>query len=80
MKQQGKCITGDPIRVDSFTTGWMSVRMHPTSYYRRQEEIQENLLRSKGLYAEIDQGQFVVIRFAEKDDVTAFHRRHHEYI
>lgn len=80
MKQQGKCITGNPISVDSFTHDWMSVRMHPTSYYRRQEEILESLNKSKGLYAEIDQGQFVVIRFSEKDDVTAFHRRHHDYI
>jgi len=54
--------------------------MHPTSYYRRQEEISESLKKSKGLYAEIDQGQFVVIRFSEKDDVTAFHRKHHEYL
>lgn len=80
MKQNGKCITGDPIRVDSYTAGWMYVRMHPTSYYRRQDEIYKSLEKTKGLYAEIDLGQFVVIRFAEKDDVTAFHRKHHEYI
>ena len=80
MKQQGKCITGNPIQFDSYTSGCMSVRMHPTSYYRRQEEISESLKKSKGLYAEIDQGQFVVIRFSEKDDVTAFHRKHHEYL
>lgn len=80
MKQQGKCITGNPISVDNYTSGWMSIRMHPTNYYRRQEEITESLKNSKGLYTEIDQGQFIVIRFSEKDDVTAFHRRHHEYI
>lgn len=80
MKQIGKCITGDPIRVGGYTADWMSVRMHPTIYYRRQEEIIESLKKTKGLYAEIDQGQFVVIRFSEKDDVTAFHRKHHEYL
>ena len=39
MKQQGKCITGDPVSVDNFTADWMSVRIHPTTFYRRQEEI-----------------------------------------
>jgi len=80
MKQQGKCIVGDPIQVDSYTSNWMSVRIHPTSYYRRQDEILEGLKKSKGLYAELDMGQFVVIRFSEKEDMTAFHRRHHEYV
>jgi hypothetical protein len=58
----------------------MSVRLHPTTFYRRIDEFYESLSKAKGLYAEIDMGQFVVIRFSEKDDVTAFHRRHHEYI
>ena len=80
MKQQGRCITGDPIRVDSFTADWMSVRLHPTTFYRRIDEFQQGFESVKGLYAEIDMGQFVVIRFSEKDDVTAFHRRHHEYL
>jgi hypothetical protein len=80
MKQQGKCIVGDPVQVDSYTADWMSVRIHPTSYYRRQDEILEGLKKTKGLYAELDMGQFVVIRFSEKEDMTAFHRRHHEYV
>lgn len=80
MKQQGQCITGDPIRVDSFTSDWMSVKLHPTTFYRRIDEFQKSFESVKGLYAEIDMGQFVVIRFSEKDDVTAFHRRHHEYL
>jgi hypothetical protein len=80
MKQEGKCIIGDPISVGSYTADWMTVRLHPIVYYRRYDEIQEGLKTSKGLYAEIDQGQFVVIRFSEKDDMTAFHRRHHEYV
>ena len=80
MKQKGKRVTGDPIRVDSYTTDWQSVRIHPTIFYRRMEEIQQGFKSVKGLYAELDMGQFVVIRFSEKDDLTAFHRRHHEYI
>ena len=80
MKQQGKCITGDPVSVDNFTADWMSVRIHPTTFYRRQEEIHDGFGNMKGLYAEIDHGQYVTIRFSDKDDMTAFHRRHHEYL
>lgn len=80
MKQKGKCLTGDPVRIDSYTSDWMSVKLHPTTFYRRQDEFYHGLDKSKGLYAEIDMGQYVVFRFSEKDDVTAFHRRHHEYI
>jgi hypothetical protein len=80
MKQKGKCITGDPIIVDSYTCDWMSVRIHPGSYYRRQEEIAAGLEKAKGCYAEIDMGQYVVIRFSNKDDMTEFHRLHHSYV
>ena len=80
MKQEGKCIVGDPVRLDNYTSNWMSIRLHPATFYRRIEEIQKGLKTAKGLYAEIDMGQFVVIRFSEKADLTAFHRRHHEYI
>ncbi len=80
MKQQGKCIVGDPISVDGYTADWMSVRVHPTTFYRRQEAIQQTLDTIKGLYAEIDMGQYVLLRFSEKEDVTRFHRNHHEYI
>ena len=80
MKQQGKCIIGDPVRVDNYTCDWMSVRMHPSTFYRRMEEIHDGFKNTKGLYAEIDLGQYVIIRFSEKDDMTDFHRLHHEYI
>lgn len=80
MKLQGKCIVGDPISVESYTSDWMSVRVHPTTFYRRQEEIHDGFKNTKGLYAEIDLGQYIIIRFAEKDDMTAFHRLHHEYL
>jgi hypothetical protein len=80
MKQQGRCIIGDPISVDSYTTDWLSVRLHPTTFYRRYDEFQRGLKTVKGLYAELDFGQFIILRFSEKDDMTAFHRRHHEYV
>jgi len=80
MKQEGKCIVGDPVRLDNYTSDWLSIRLHPTTFYRRFDEFQQGFKNVKGFYAEIDMGQFVVIRFSEKDDITAFHRRHHEYI
>jgi hypothetical protein len=80
MKQQGKYIAGDPIRIDRYTSDWMSIRMHPTTYYRRQDEIIDGLKKTKSLYTEMDHGQYIVFRFLDKEDVTAFHRRHHQYI
>jgi hypothetical protein len=80
MKQIGKCITGDPVRLDNYTADWMSVRLNPATFYRRSEEFYTGLETVRGLYAEIDMGQFVVIRFSEKSDMTAFHKRHHEYV
>lgn len=80
MKQEGRCIVGDPIKVNSYTADWLSVRLHPTTYYRRLEEFDRGFEQVKGLYAELDLGQFVLIRFLEKDDLTAFYRRHHQYV
>ena len=80
MKQQGRCIIGDPVSLDSYTADWESVRLHPATFYRRLEEFQKGFKSVKGLYAEIDMGQFVVIRFSEKADMTAFHKMHHEYV
>ena len=80
MKQQGRCIVGDHVRVDSYTSDWLSVRVHPCIFYRRNDEFHKGFKTVKGLYTELDMGQFIVIRFSEKEDVTSFHRRHHEYI
>jgi len=77
MKQLGKCIVGDLRKVDDFTSGWMSVKVHPSVYYRRQEEFTKTLDETKGLYAELDMGQYILLRFAEKNDLTLFHRNHH---
>jgi len=80
MKLQGKCLVGDSVSLDSYTSEWMSVRLHPSVYYRRIDELHKGLDTAKGLYTEIDMGQYVVIRFSEKSDITAFHKRHNEYI
>lgn len=80
MKQSGKCITG-PIRaIDSYTSDWDSVRIYPTVYYRRHSEFQSTLDTIKGLYVELDLGQYILIRFSNKDDLTEFHRKHHQHI
>lgn len=80
MKQKGNCLIGDPIALDSYTADWQSVRLAPNTFYRRHDQFQKGFKKVKGLYAEIDMGQFVTIRFSEKDDLTEFHRLHHEYV
>ena len=80
MKQVGRCLTGDPIRISSYTADWLSVRLHPATFYRRIEDIHNGLDNAKGLYTELDLGQYVLIRFSNKDDLTEFHRLHHSYI
>lgn len=80
MKQQGKCLTGDPIRVERYTADWFTVKLHPTTFYRRHDEFQEGFNKVKGLYTEIDCSQYVLVRFSEKEDLTEFHRRHHTYL
>jgi hypothetical protein len=80
MRQEGRFIIGDPVRLDNYTSDWASVRLSPATYYRRIDDFKKGLKTIKGLCAEIDMGQFVVIRFSEKNDMTAFHKKHHEYI
>lgn len=80
MKQKGRAIVGDDIKVDSYTSNWTQVRVHPLVFYRRYDEFANGFKKVKGLYAELDQGQFISIRFSDKNDLTAFHRMHHEYI
>jgi hypothetical protein len=80
MKQKGRAITGDDIKVSSYTNDWVHVRVHPIVFYRRYETFAKGFKSVKGLYAELDLGQFVSIRFSDKNDLTAFHRLHHEYI
>jgi len=80
MKQQGNSIIGDPVQVDLYTSNWESVRLDPSVYYRRIDKFEQSLKESSGLYAEIDMGQYVCIRFSKKDDLTNFRRMHHEYV
>lgn len=80
MKQFGSNITGDPVRLESYTSDWSTIRLHPAIFYRRQDEIDEGLEDIKGLYAQIDMGNYVMLRFSEKDDLTEFHRKHYQYL
>ena len=80
MKQQGKYISGDPVRVNNYTVNWPTVKLHPTTFYRRYNDLQEGLDEVRGFYTELDMGQYVVIRFSDKEDLTDFYRRHHSYI
>ncbi len=80
MKQVGREIVGDPIKVDSYTSDWAQVRLHPCMFYRRYDLFEAGYKSMKGLYAELDLGQYISIRFSDKSDVTTFHRLHHEYL
>jgi len=80
MKQKGQELVGDTIKLDSYTSEWAQVRIHPIVFYRRYDAFLRGFKQVKGLYTELDLGQFVSIRFSDKNDVTTFHRLHHEYI
>jgi hypothetical protein len=80
MKLKNNFLVGDPVRIDSYTSEWLTLHLHPSVFYRRLEIFQESLEQSKGMYAEIDMGEFICIRFSEKEDLTNFYRIHHNYI
>ena len=80
MKQKGHEIVGNDVKIDRYTRNWTHVRVHPLVFYRRYDRFIEGFKSVKGLFAEIDQGQFISIRFSDKNDLTAFHRMHHEYL
>lgn len=80
MKKIKNSIVGDPVQVDAYTSKWQEIHLSPEVFYRRYDQFQKSMENLKGLYAEIDMGKLVYIRFSEKDDLTTFHRIHHEYI
>ena len=80
MRQSGKCIIGETRAIDSYTSDWDSVRICPTVYYRRLSDFQDTLNNIEGMYTELDLGQYILIRFSNKDDLTKFHRCHHSFI
>ena len=80
MKVKGNEIVGNDISVDSYTSKWIHVRVHPLVFFRRYDKFIEGFKQVKGLFAEIDQGEFISIRFSDKSDLTTFHRLHHEYL
>ena len=80
MKVKKNCIMGDPVMLDRYTAKWATVRLHPLTFYRRLDLFRSSLGKVKGLYAEIDSGQFVSIRFSEQDDIKEFYKTHEEYV
>lgn len=80
VKQIGNFLVGDVSGLESYTSDWFSVTLHPTTYYRRLDDMSMSLDAIRGMCAEIDTGESVVIRFSDKSDMTAFYKRHHEYI
>lgn len=80
MQQQGRKLVGDINKVDRYTKEWPQVRLHPIVFYRRYDSFIDGLKSTKGMYAALDLGQFISIRFSDKSDVTEFHRLHHAYV
>lgn len=80
MKQNGREIVGDTVKVDNYTSDWQQVRIHPLVFYRRYDTFVEGFKSTKGLYAMIDLGEFISVRFSNKNDMTTFHKLHHEYV
>lgn len=80
MKIKDRCVTGSTISVGSYTNDWYQIRIHPATFYRREQDFVEGFKKVRGLYAELDLGQFISIRFSDKADLTEFHRMHHEYL
>lgn len=80
MRKINNCLIGDFVRVDSYTTGWYTIKLHPGTYYRRQAEFISTLKKNTGLYAELDAGDSVLIRFDNMSDVNNFYKQHYGYI
>jgi hypothetical protein len=75
MKQEGKCIIGNQVCIDNYTAGWPSIKIHPSSFYRKYSDINYKLKSIKGLYTYLDFGQYVVVRFSNEDDMHFFNKK-----
>lgn len=80
MKIKDQCVTGSMHVVNNYTQEWHQVRIHPATFYRRIDQFIEGFKTVKGLYTELDLGQFVSIRFSNKQDLTDFYRMHNAYL
>lgn len=80
MKQVGNRIIGDVVRLEDYTAKWDSLRLHPTTFYRKYAQFQQVLSSLPGLYAQIDAGDFVEIKFSNESDLNNFYKMHNEYI
>jgi len=72
LKQVGHKIVGDFVKIDNITKDWSQVAIHPVVYYRKEQRIEEALNAIKGLYAELDTGRDVYIRFQTEEDANTF--------
>lgn len=80
MKKIKNCIVGEVIKVMDYTEGWYTIQVHPTTFYRRINQIHKSLNSINGLYAEIDYGSCVCIRFSDQSDGEKFRVENEEYI
>jgi hypothetical protein len=80
MKTSGRCVVGDTVDLDRYTSDWLSLRIHPVTFYRLLDEIRTTLSTVVGLYTEIDDGDFVWIRFSDRNDLIEFRKVYHEYL
>jgi len=80
MKQIGREITGDNIKVDDLTKTWRQVRLSPNTFYRKQDEFVKAFKKFEGLYAAMDMGHSVVLRMNSEDDADKFIKKYYEYL
>lgn len=80
MKKIENCIIGESAKLMDYTNGWYTVHVHPTTYYRRMSQFQNSLSSIDGLYAEIDYGSGVYLRFSNQSDAEKFRLDNHAYL
>jgi hypothetical protein len=80
MKHSGKIILGDELKINKLTKGWSQVNIHPTIFYRRQNEIYKIINSSKNYCAELDTGDTVIVRFLDRNDMDNFISKTKDYL
>jgi len=79
MKQVGSSIIGNLVQVNNFTKEWSEISLHPAIFYRNYDKFITTLEDGNGLYAEIDSGNNIIIRFSDNDDAINFHNDYNDY-
>lgn len=80
MKQSGNQITGDIIQLDGLTKNWAEVVFHPTTFYKREDEICNTFKHFEDLYTTMDVGYSVVVRMNSEKDALKLVTRCHEFL